>query len=131
MYQATPTVFQPGEWHLPYVTEDSLDLETAQKCSVARCARVSYLTHDKAQPDVEKDMRLFKFLFDSMHLTPFEHQATPMELEANYSFENGSEPEYASDWELGITHISRDGKYFSANFAGWVQHRQLLSEWNG
>ena len=37
-----------GEWHLPLVQDDerSLDIETQKKISAARCARVSYLTHD-------------------------------------------------------------------------------------
>ena len=29
-------------------------------------------------------------------------------------------------WEDGITHIDRNGNFWSANFKGWVQNRQLI-----
>lgn len=46
--------------------------------SVARCARVSYLTHDGVR-DIEKDIELFERLRDHTppHASPFEHVATP------------------------------------------------------
>ena len=36
-------------WHLPFITDEdraAFDLDTLRRISVARCARVSYLTHD-------------------------------------------------------------------------------------
>ena len=60
---STPTFLEHGEWHLPYITEkDKKALPNAKdlcKISAARCARVSYLTHDGASPDIEKDLQLF------------------------------------------------------------------------
>jgi len=87
MYEAraksVPQTLALGEWHLPMLrTDDSLlDLETRQKISVARCARLSYLTHLKTR-DIEKDLGLFADLLTggyNGHWSPFEHQATPAE----------------------------------------------------
>jgi hypothetical protein len=59
-----------GQWHLPYITmEDKVEIlrdsnpqdkwvNTAICCSVARCARVSYVTHDMKKPDIEADLKL-------------------------------------------------------------------------
>jgi thymidylate synthase ThyX len=67
-----------GEWHLPLVQDDerSLPLETQKKISAARCARVSYLTHEGAR-EIEKDLELHDRLKADRHLSPFEHVATP------------------------------------------------------
>ena len=67
-------------WHLPYISEEELNnipLKYLKQASVARCARVSYLNHDKTSPRVDKDMELYEFLKESKHLSPFEHVATP------------------------------------------------------
>jgi len=71
-----------GMWHLPYITEEELkdspiDTPDLIKMSVARCARVSYLNHDKTNPQIDKDVSLHDFLLSSQHMSPFEHQATP------------------------------------------------------
>lgn len=65
-------------WHLPltgFATdhEDLTVLELIQ-VSAARCARVSYLTHE-GRRDVQADLTLFKRLFTNGHLSPFEHVA--------------------------------------------------------
>lgn len=69
-------------WHLPYITDaerfslaDRADLLLAM--SAARCARVSYLTHDGNKPDEDKDIALFFRLVGSrpLHASPIEHQA--------------------------------------------------------
>lgn len=147
--EVTPTTLLPGQWHLPYVdcskkdgeyfslfynTSDEdflapLPLEIAKACSSARCARVSYNNHDKSDPNIEKDLILSSDLLSSMHLTPFEHQATPMQYEANYNLYGGA-TEDVTEWENGITHIDRNGRYWSGNFYGWIQNRQLMSSWN-
>src|SRR6185503_9460606 len=96
---ATPRVLQPGEWHLPYVSaedehridefaagEEVADVyshvsvdERLIKLSVARCARVSYLTQDGKVPAIEQDLALYDRLVASvpLHASPCEHQATP------------------------------------------------------
>jgi thymidylate synthase ThyX len=67
-----------GEWHLPYISDldVDLDLQTKQKISCARAARVSYLNHDKVR-DIEKDLELYERLVAERHLSPLEHAATP------------------------------------------------------
>lgn len=73
-----PTEIEIGDWHLPYITaedRDSLDIETLRKCSVARCARVSYLTHE-GKRDIAKDLELFERLVTGSgfgHWSPHEH----------------------------------------------------------
>jgi len=50
-------------WHLPYVQEDEEDvpLDVKKNISVARCARVSYLTHD-GKRNIDKDLTLHERL---------------------------------------------------------------------
>lgn len=82
-FDSKPTALADGEWHLPYVS--ALDqskigsIEAALKCSVARCARVSYLNHDGSVPDVQKDFDLHDKLvaMRPRHSSPAEHQASP------------------------------------------------------
>jgi hypothetical protein len=94
--ESLPAPVADGEWHLPLVQDDerSLDPETLKKISAARCARVSYLTHD-GKREIEKDLDLCARLMDDRHLSPFEHVATP----------------------------SNDAE-FHANFRGWQQMRK-------
>ena len=44
---SVPQTLDYGEWHTPLLQPDEsvLDLETRRRVSAARCARVSYLTH--------------------------------------------------------------------------------------
>lgn len=107
------------DWHLPYVSKDEkniCDINDLIKLSVARCARVSYLNHDKSSPDHQKDLLLHDKLKESGHMSPFEHIATPMD-----SIE-------ATDWLNvdGITHIDKQLVKWSGNFRNWIQYRQLL-----
>ncbi len=96
MEGSEPRALALGAWHLPLLQEDEreLDLETRRRISVARCARVSYLTHD-GKREIEKDIELYERLRADRHLSPFEHVATP-----------------ATDAE------------FHANFRGWLQMRR-------
>lgn len=103
--ESRPVQRQENEWHLPYVTRAERvafnnDLDLLLKLSAARCARVSYLTHDGQTPSVEKDVALYDRLVGSkpLHASPIEHQATPL-------------PE-ADMW--------------SGNFRGWLQNRKIV-----
>lgn len=107
-----PRMLSPGEWHLPYFksgeTAQLLDgdrLENRIAISVARCARVSYLTHEGKTPNIYEDLFLYKRLVGSapLHASPAEHQATPDE------FDNG--------WKHRHEH---------GNLRGWRQFRQML-----
>lgn len=80
---SVPKLLGPDEWHLPFVSEDertSLAADVACKVSAARCARVSYLTHDKKVPTIEDDLKLFERLMggEVVHASPTEHQAKPV-----------------------------------------------------
>jgi thymidylate synthase ThyX len=103
---SVPRVVPLGQWHVPLIQDDerSLDAELRKKLSVARCARVSYLTHGGAR-DHEKDLELFERLLGggaNGHWSPFEHVATPL--------------------------VRADE--FVANFRGWKQFRKFFAEEN-
>lgn len=110
MAESTPVFRQTGydradSWHLPYITlaereEHSRNPSYLAKLSAARCARVSYLTHDGQNPDPIKDLELYERLVGSapLHASPIEHQA------AN---------------TIGSPHWSK-------NFKGWEQFRQMV-----
>ncbi len=78
MKGSQPRTVCSGDWHLPLVQDDErgLPIEALKKISAARCARVSYLTHDGTR-DIEKDIELCGRLLTDRHLSPFEHVATP------------------------------------------------------
>jgi thymidylate synthase ThyX len=95
MAQNEPRAIGPAQWHTPLVQDDEfgLDVETRKRISAARCARVSYLTHE-GKREIGKDLELYERLRSERHLSPFEHVATP-----------------AGD------------ERFHANFRGWIQMR--------
>lgn len=87
---SVPTVIEEGGWHLPYLEKDDheeiyhkydqcLQLNIAQRVSVARCARVSYVQHGDKKKSIEKDLGLAKTLIEGSgnmgHRSPFEHVA--------------------------------------------------------
>jgi len=120
MDDSVPENLGPHAYHLPFVTSaevHTLGLTKAIKCSVARCARVSYLNHDKTNPDVDKDIDLHDILLNAGHYSPFEHIATPIT-------EPGTFDPYT--WGMGITNMCRNGSYWSGNFRNWIQYRQLV-----
>lgn len=118
------------EWHLPYVTEDEQLVfarevtthdasergywATLRQLSVARCARVSYLTQDGKAPTIEQDLALYDRLAGAvpLHASPCEHQATPDEF-------RGGDPGDPNNW---------DCPYLHGNLRGWVQYRKTLPE---
>ena len=93
-----------GGWHLPYVDPEhdaDLDDEQRTQVSAARCARVSYLTHDGVR-DVARDLELYDRLVTARppHWSPLEHVATP----------------------------AAAGAAVPGNFRGWQQLRHLTVE---
>lgn len=85
---SVPRIVKMGDWHLPFVTEDernSLAPDVACRVSAARCARVSYLTHDKKKPTLQEDLDLFDRLMGGSvkHASPTEHQATMRGIESS------------------------------------------------
>lgn len=80
MDASTPELLGGGEWHLPYVTREEMGehpYRILKAISAARCARVSYMTHDGIKPRLDDDMDLANRLLEGHHMSPFEHQATP------------------------------------------------------
>lgn len=141
----------PGEWHVPYVKrvragkelkyytevylgDDEHDVQylnigEALAVSSSCCAQVSYRTLDMS---LSKAQMIYGRLVESepVHASPFEHQATPIEGKCYYS-ENHHEDDGTNlldpcTWQLGITHMDADRKFWSGNFQGFIQHRQLI-----
>jgi hypothetical protein len=75
--RSVPTQLYEWEWHLPYTDEKHGDT-IPQDLSVARCARVSYMTHEGREPSPLKDLALATSLRSACHMSPFEHQAKPL-----------------------------------------------------
>jgi len=95
--------------HLPYLTAEELDtlsddrseeaiVKDMLSISSARCARVSYLTHD-GRRDFDEDRRLHDDLLGNRHMSPFEHCAT-------------------NDWSF----VGHRGNFV----APWVQYRKTI-----
>lgn len=102
--ESSPRVMQRGEWHIPFILpgEEDLPLDVKLKISVARCARVSYKTHDNGLlSTIEKDLKLYEQLFEEKHLSPFEHQAR----------------------------VSYSDNFRGGNFKGWVQNRKIINNY--
>lgn len=78
---STPQTVAQGDWHTPYVRADEgfLPPDTRKRISAARCARVSYLTHE-GHSDIAADETLYERLVsaDPPHWSPLEHVATPL-----------------------------------------------------
>jgi thymidylate synthase ThyX len=73
-----PRELAGGWWHVPYTTEEEMlnvNRDDLIMYSVARCARVSYMTHEGTEPDPAADIALHDRLLESHHFSPFEHQA--------------------------------------------------------
>lgn len=115
-----PKILGAGEWHLPFVdenTENKIIYQWAQrdkvqrvvefyirdtliKVSVARCARVSYESFETGKRStIEEDLKLYDRLLGAqpLHASPAEHQGTPSDDQALWG-----------------------------NFKGWTQFRKTL-----
>jgi thymidylate synthase ThyX len=85
---STPVLVNTDDYHTPYILPceyESLSVEERIKISIARCARVSYLTHD-GKRDISEDLKLYDRLAsaDPPHHSPFEHVATPGGCSSKY-----------------------------------------------
>lgn len=106
-YEASmPKHLSDDEWHLPLIQEEEYDgvfekSDDARKISAARCARVSYLTHE-GKRDLSADIVLYDRLTSGGHMSPLEHVARPL-----------------TEDELS------EGE-FRGNFRGWMQLRKLV-----
>lgn len=85
---STPRELDLGEWHLPYIDDETRGAVMAAgehsaqrwlaRISAARCARVSYLTQE-GKRDLDEDLLLYERLTTAQppHWSPLEHVATP------------------------------------------------------
>ena len=127
-----PKTLSPGQYHLPYITqEERLEWITEPlksiKCSIARCARVSYKNHDKTNPDIDRDLALYDQLLSSRHLSCFEHIATPMKfLTLVESLENREIMDRKGISHMTLSHSPKKDYLWSGNFMGWIQYRKLV-----
>ena len=105
---SVPRKLQPGEYHLPYITDEERKENTVYDCiraSVARCCRVSYKNRETGKPSViSDDIKLYDRLLNDHHFSPFEH----------------------------IGFVPKSGRVSSAinnelqrNFRGWYQFRAI------
>lgn len=106
--KSTVQDLKPGEWHLPFVSEDEKiwTLEAQKKLSVARCASTSYKTVDGFEMSLERAVELHDRLIGSepLHASPAEHVAQADRM-------------IMSTWEYPEEH---------GNFCGFRQYRHQL-----
>lgn len=132
---SVPDELQPGDWHLPYIDYAAMEAtfeargeeewrDVLKKVSVARCARVSYLTHDGRQTTVEEDLQLYDRLVGSspLHASPAEHQATP-DTPNKYHVCLAEDGNILSAKSVGF-----DNPDLHGNFRGWIQYRKTLPD---
>jgi thymidylate synthase ThyX len=114
-------------FHLPYVNmdeyEDSKNFIDAIKQSVARCARVSYATHDGKEPTLESDLELYSRLVEQYppHASPAEHQIMSLKF---YS-ENAEKFGWPKIGEVAPHALHGNMQY------GVVQYRKVLEALSG
>lgn len=118
---STPQELDYGQWHMPLIRDEDHEdvdrminahalndrdlyykkLKIFKRISAARCARVSYLTHD-GKRDLDKDLELYDKLVsaDPPHWSPLEHVCRP--------------------WNTAIY------DRVQGNIPGWVQLRHLV-----
>lgn len=128
--KSSVVTLSPEDWHTPYFGDGywlkgcGISLEDALAISASCCAQVSYRLLDDS---IEKARMVYKRLVESspVHASPFEHQASPMGTTSGlYGFNNDEVPH--DYWEDGVTHMDSGYKFWSGNFQGWIQHRQLI-----
>lgn len=133
-----------GGYHLPYITADDFndlnsrgvpwdEIHIAQrKVSAARCARVSYLTHDGVR-SIDKDIELYDDKLmgsDPPHWSPLEHVAMSDPW-------NIREFDIPPRDKMGQVIFESSGPYARltlpkvGNFVGWTQQRFLVEQERG
>lgn len=130
--KADVTYLKEDEWHLPYIetefwrgeikyfdsNNEELSVEDARKISASCCAQVSYRKLDESK---EKALQIYDRLFSGSkpHLSPVEHQACCFNPER-------IKPLGSILWPTGISHVDRNGSYWSGNFKDFIQYRKVI-----
>lgn len=150
MNESVPKKLEAGEWHIPFgdkmntpffktekngdttinwVPIPKVDLgaegwieDQKIKIATARCARLSYMTHE-GEIDYEKDIKLHDQLLRDGHMSPFEHCARAMSDEEYFShFKGNKEWIFTDESKFSKAHGWCD------NFKGWISYRHLVEE---
>lgn len=137
-------VLKPGEWHTPYygdgywkpsgnqgtfngfeffdIDDHRTPLTVALKTSAVACGQVSFRKLDTSEETVE---RVWKRLMEgeTIHASVTQHQGTPM---GKYVYDSP-----VSTWEelfseKGVSHIDKEGEFWSAQFKHWIMFRKTL-----
>jgi thymidylate synthase ThyX len=117
---ANPKDLRPGEWHIPFVDDlhnptpggSLIPFADALKISSARCARISYTTHD-GRYSFERDFGLHDLLVKEGHFSPLEHSAVAIASKTD-------KPEYG---------YLKDGKeVYTRNFRGFYSYRAHIED---
>lgn len=137
---SSPFLLFPGQAHVPYVERQPSDfgdnprdvhyyiqgegrvgLDIALKISASCCGQVSYR---KLDDSFDKAMQIYDRLFDGPkpHFSPSEHQGIAMK---NTKLGVISRV-FNLPWEEGVSHVDREGYFWSANLKGFIQHRKLI-----
>lgn len=132
-----------GQWHTPFVghwwDDDGdimyglrvekdhfhypilwLTLEEALKVSSSCCAQVSFR---KLDTSLEKALSIYDKLVNSkpVHASALEHCATPICRQGT-----------SGVWDMlgieGVTHMDKEGEFYSGNFKSFIQYRQLIKD---
>jgi hypothetical protein len=129
---STPSPVAYGEWHLPYFDPErdaDVSPDDRPKICVARCARVSYLTHDGIR-DPSKDIELANSLLSNAHMAPLEHVARPMghgEATDLTAATGAWALTFREGKGIDTRDMARPEKTFAGNFRGWIQYRKTIT----
>ncbi len=141
-------ILEPGEWHLPYITETDRHMllvdsgrlagerytstsgvddhnDWLRRVSAARCARISYKPFD-GDASYEKELERYNMLVtsDRVHASPLEHQATPdTKSFASVQYEMKPNQIGHQDW---VRNEVWDNPHLHGNLEGWIQARKLV-----
>jgi len=121
---------EPGEWHLPYITQDDSkeykrryesgdqDFNFLMKISAARCARISYKPFN-GDASYERELERYDSLVtaDRVHASPLEHQASPDMLCYIAIQEKPGKLGFRREWIDPKLH---------GNFDGYIQYRKTI-----
>lgn len=134
--ESVPRQLQSGEWHVPFgdqidyskkeYTIDGLDYIVHNdpldmiKIATARCARLSYMTHDGVI-DYQKDIALHDQLLSMGHMSPFEHCAQMMsDDEYNQYVKGYREKDKGFDW------MKKESLGWCNNLRGFIPYRYIV-----
>lgn len=146
MNESVPKELASGEWHIPFgdkINSENLaqsigfkisdydwynkELWSKIQIATARCARLSYITHD-GEINYEKDIKLHDQLLRDKHYSPFEHCARAMSEDEYYEFAKGrmlvrDGYGYGDSLEQDIDNGTNG---WCNNLRGWISYRYII-----